>query len=441
MRVEIVVPQIGEAVAELTLLAWLKQVGDTVKKGEVLYEIDSDKAIVEVEAFVDGTLTEIFYPDDSSVLPLQVVAIVETIEENSSPIPKSSETSPVESEELKNGRKVSPVAQRFAIEHDINLKGVVGTGPGERVVIEDVRKLLETNHQANHKLVPDLLKHPINASPKARRIARDHNVDLTQLRGTGVDGMIRVKDVEPASVSLSAPSQTAIPDVAGQTVELSKIRQTIAKRTSASKRDVPHFYLMVDVDMTESNRLRAYCLDQLKWEKAPTYTAILLRACALALTTFPHANSSYVDNSLIQRTDIHIGVATDTPDGLVVPVIKDADKQGLETISQTLRETAHRARERRLRPTDLGEKSMVISNLGMYAVDQFIAIIDVPDPMILAVGRVADRVVPVNGQIAIKPMCTLSLSIDHRVMDGVQGAQFLERIKDSLEYPFELLNP
>ena len=442
MRVEIVVPQIGEAVAELTLLSWFKQVGDEVKKGEVLFEIDSDKAIVEVEAFTDGTLSEILFPDDSSVLPQQVVAIIETEKvDTSSPTSSApSLNTPSQPKEPQNGRKISPLAQRYANEHDINLDAIVGTGPGGRILIDDVRNLSPVNHQNDNQSGAPTIVQPINASPKARLLAKDLNVSLFGVVGTGVDGMIRVKDVEqatPQKVTSKVPTQ---PTLGGSDIELSKLRQTIAIRTQKSKQEIPHFYLMVDVDMTESNRLRAYCLERLGWEKAPTYTAILLRACALAMTAFPQANRSFSDNRLVQRDAVNIGVATNTEEGLVVPVIQNADQHGLQELSQSLRETAQRARDRRLRPTELGEKSMVISNLGMYAVDQFIAIIDMPDPMILAVGRVADRVVPIDGQIAIKPMCTLSLSVDHRVMDGVQGAQFLERIKDSLENPFEILN-
>lgn len=432
MRVEVVVPQIGEAVAELMLVEWHKQVGDTIKKGEVLFDIDSDKAIVEVDAFVDGKLIEILYPNESSVLPQQVVAIIETIDETT--IPKSKATPDVlEPATSPNGRKISPVAQRFANEHDINTKEVVGTGPSGRIIVEDVRQLATTN-----SMRPHTNPQAINVSPKARLLAKGRNIDLRTLVGTGVGDMIRVKDVEQALQAQPIPTISA--NISGNQLELSKLRQTVAKRTLTSKQSVPHFYLMVDVEMTECNRLRTYCVDRLQWQKAPTYTAILLRACALALNAFPSANRSYRDGSLAERSDINIGVATNTSEGLVVPVIPDANQHGLRDLSSTLQDTAQRARSGRLRPSDMGDKSMVISNLGMYAVDQFIAIIDMPDPMILAVGRVADRVVPVDGQVTILPMCTLSLSVDHRVMDGVQGAQFLERVKDYLENPFEILN-
>jgi pyruvate dehydrogenase E2 component (dihydrolipoamide acetyltransferase) len=191
--------------------------------------------------------------------------------------------------------------------------------------------------------------------------------------------------------------------------------------------------------MSEANRLRDYCRDLPGWERAPTYTDILIRACALSIVDMPSVNRSYGDAGFIERQQIGIGVAVAAEAGLIVPTLPDADQLSLQSIAENLRALAQRARSGRLKPADLGEKSMVISNLGMYGVDAFIAIIDMPDPMILAVGQVAERLVPVNGQAVIKPMCTLSLSVDHRVLDGVQGAQFLALVKNRLENPFDIM--
>jgi pyruvate dehydrogenase E2 component (dihydrolipoamide acetyltransferase) len=296
------------------------------------------------------------------------------------------------------------------------LDQVRGSGPGGRITVDDVRRLAEK------PLAP-----PLNASPKARLLAKERGIDLTGLTGTGVDGMVIVRDV------VAAPwAETAA-------VPLTKLRRVIAARTQASKQTIPHFYLMVDVDMTQANALRAYCHDRAGWPRPPTYTDILIRVCALTLAEMPEYNRSYSETGLSARDRVGVGVAVSTDDGLVVPVIPEANRLSLAQVSASLRELAARARAGRLRPDDLGEKSLVISNLGMYSVDAFIAIIDMPDPMILAVGQVADRVVPVAGQVAIRPMCTLSLSVDHRVFDGVQGARFLDRIKDRLENPFDLM--
>jgi pyruvate dehydrogenase E2 component (dihydrolipoamide acetyltransferase) len=309
---------------------------------------------------------------------------------------------------------------------------ITGSGPGGRVTSNDIRRVATQRGQEPDVTV-DVPSQGVNASPKAKRLAKELQVELRGLKGTGVAGMIRVKDVELAA-------QTAITTSAGgDRLSLSKLRQTVALRTQESKQTIPHFYLMVDVDMTQVNRLRSYCLENLGWQRPPTYTDILVRACALALVDMPEANRSYNKGGWIVRQRIAIGVAVNTDQGLMVPVIRDADKLSLQDTVAALKAVAGRAREGRLRQTDLGEKSMVISNLGMYSVDTFIAIIDMPDPMILAVGRVADRLVPVDGQAVIRPMCTLTLSVDHRVLDGVQGAQFLERLKDRLENPFEVM--
>lgn len=422
MKVEVVVPQIGEAVSELTLVAWLKHAGDTVKKGDILFEIDSDKAIVEVEAFVDGILADVLHNDGSTVMPQMVIAYIQTesIEQAQSPIKETSPTHEAEPAASMNRHKISPVAKRMAEDATVEWHNLPGSGPGGRVTTTDIRAFIQTSAQTTTR---------VNASPKAKQFAKARAINLQTITGTGVGGMIRVRDVE-AALTKHEPMHPA---------PWSKLRQAIATRTQKSKQDIPHFYLMVDVNMTQVNLLRSYCQSTLQWERPPTYTDVLIRTCALALAQMPQMNQSYHENGMIQRDFVNIGVAVSTSDGLVVPVIPQADKLHLDETAHALRSAAIRAREGRLKPTDFAEKSMVISNLGMYSVDQFIAIIDQPDPMILAVGRVAERVVPINGQVVIQPVCTLSLSVDHRIFDGAQGAQFLEQIKNHLENPYQIL--
>jgi pyruvate dehydrogenase E2 component (dihydrolipoamide acetyltransferase) len=438
VRVEILVPQIGEAVAELTLTNWLKQVGDTVKKGDVLFEIDSDKAIVEVEAFVDGTLAEVLTPAGSAVMPQDVVAYIETVAEDAPDKQTPQDHAPVTLQKVENGRKATPVAQRIASNLGVDLDNVTGSGPGGRITAEDVQRFAE-NVAGVQSQASIATPARVNASPKAKQLARELNVDLTLLSGTGAGGMIRVKDVEAGTRPASHPPTIISPAKSANLQPLSKLRQTIAERTRQSKQEIPHFYLMVDVDMSRVNELRVHCRDKPGWERPPTYTDILVRACSLALVEFPAANRSYSESGLVTREDVNIGVAVSTDDGLVVPVIPAADRLNLLEVSQELRDVTSRARDGRLKPSDLGLKSMVVSNLGMFSVDRFIAIIDMPDPMILAVGRVAERAVPLNGQVVIRSMCTLSLSVDHRAMDGVLGARFLERVKDHLENPYEIM--
>jgi pyruvate dehydrogenase E2 component (dihydrolipoamide acetyltransferase) len=415
MRVDVLVPQIGEAVAELMLTQWLKHPGDQVKQGDVLFEIDSDKAIVEVEAYADGILVEVVQGDGAAVMPLQVVAYIETEAVAVSEPPASPPAPSAQATPESNGYKVSPVAERMAADLAVDLRAVSGTGTGGRITVEDVRR-----HADRASAVRPTLAR-VFASPKARLLVAEQGIDLTLIEGSGVQGMIITRDLARAA--------TTATDIA----------PTIARRMVESKQQVPHFYLMAEVNMTRADELRRYCLEVLHWDKAPTYTDILVRACAQALVEMPQVNRSFVDDAYITHDTVHIGVAVSTDDGLVVPVIANADGLSLRQTSQALREVASRARAGRLRPADMGAKSMAISNLGMYGVDAFVSIIDMPDPMILAVGRVAERVVPINGQVTIQRMCTLTLSVDHRVLDGALAAQFLERISAHLEQPFAIL--
>jgi pyruvate dehydrogenase E2 component (dihydrolipoamide acetyltransferase) len=207
----------------------------------------------------------------------------------------------------------------------------------------------------------------------------------------------------------------------------------------ASKREVPHFYLLVDVDMGEATKLRGHCTRVLRWERPPSFTDLVAGACARALTVVPEANVSFRDGGLAERSVANVGIAVSVENGLVVPVLRDAAGLDLRRLSASARVLVERAREGRLRETDVDGRSLVVSNLGMHGVDAFVAIVDMPDPMILAVGRIADRCVVIDGVPAVRPTCTLTLSVDHRAFDGVLGARFLETVKEVLEDPWSLL--
>jgi pyruvate dehydrogenase E2 component (dihydrolipoamide acetyltransferase) len=220
---------------------------------------------------------------------------------------------------------------------------------------------------------------------------------------------------------------------------LSKTRRTIAERMQVSKQTVPHFYVNAEIDMSQVEQLRRYCVDSAGWQKAPTYTDIFVRASALAVRDLPEVNVQFRDGGILHLSSVGIGVAVSLREGLVVPAISQADLRSLREISIEIKSLSERARNGKLKESDFAGKSLVVSNLGMYGVDSFTAIIDMPASMILAVGRVVDRVVPVNKQPEVRPMCTINLSVDHRVLDGVDGARFLKRIRDILENPFEIM--
>jgi pyruvate dehydrogenase E2 component (dihydrolipoamide acetyltransferase) len=383
--IDVVVPQMSELASELVLARWLKAEGEAVRKGEPLFELDTDKSIVEIQSFEEGTLAEVVVPEGSVVEPGQVVARIG--------VPG---TAPPPAPPPPLGEAVPAVP--IAAEGD----------PGGRKVL---------------------------ASPKARRLANELGVDVSALAGTGSGGLVTSDDVRLAVAEITAEAAPA----AG--VEpMSDARRAIGRRMQASKQTVPHFYVMVDVDMSEAVQLRRHCVDELRWPRAPTFTDLVVAACARALRACPEANVRLEDQGLRRRTTVDIGIAVGFEDGLIVPVIQEADRLPLETLSSEARASAERARNGRLLGSDLAERSMVVSNLGMHGVDAFIAIVDQPDPMILAAGRVAERCVAVDGVPAVTPGCTLTLSADHRVLDGFLAARFVGMVKSRLENALQLVS-
>jgi pyruvate dehydrogenase E2 component (dihydrolipoamide acetyltransferase) len=437
MMIEIVVPQLGEAVSEVTLVQWFKKEGDSVEKDEVLFEVDTDKTLVEVEAFAEGTLVEILAPNGSKVMPLQVVARMTAASEQVSRPEPAVESKISRSVAASSTPKVTPLAQNVADQLGVDLKDVAGTGFSHRVMADDVRSHNLAGDAKETARTPDTGVLKQAATPKARRLAKKLGVDLSGLIGTGADGLISVNDIERAAQAPQTQPAVSTPDF--EILLPSKLRQTIATRMQTSKQTVPHFYLMVEADMTQTTALRTYCTDKLGWQRAPTYTDMMVRACALALKSIPQVNKIYTDQGFRPRNTVDIGVAVGIEEGLIVPVLQGVDRLGLQEISAGIRGLTQRARNSRLRQTDLSPKSMVVSNLGMYDIDAFYAIIDIPDPMILAAGRVAERIVALDGRPVVRPLCTLTLSVDHRVLDGMLGAGFLTRVKDILENPYEIL--
>lgn len=372
MLVDVIVPHIGEAVAELHLVRWLKRPGERVARGEILFEVDTDKTVLEVEAYEDGVLEEIVAHEGDVVIPLQRVG----------------------------GLRVAASAAGAA--------PIIRTQPS-----------IAEPPQAVGPGVPSAAAASLNkATPRARRLARDLGVDVAALGGGG-GRTVTAADV----VRAGQRGDGSRP--------LSRARSVVAGRTQQSKQRVPHFYLLADVDMTAALRLRE--ARRAAGVEPPTITAIVVRACAMAVAANPEFNTSYVDGSLVARTSVGIGLAVGTENALVVAVIPEADTLDLDATAVAVREATRRAREGRLRESDLGPRSTVVSNLGMHGVHAFIAIIDEPDPFIVAVGEIRDVVVPIDGAPAIRPMTTLTLSVDHRALDGVQGARLLSEIRSRLE--------
>ncbi len=441
MPTQVIMPALEMAQDNGKLLRWLKKDGDAVKKGEPLMEIETDKAAVEIEAPADGILREIS-AREGDVIPVgkpiaMIFALGETRTDSAVTQTKSV--------------NASPVAQQIAKEHGIDLAQV--KPQGRRIEKADVLGYIEkqTSSPIQETSLPLSLlgrRSPklgdpersewesggergqgegktTPASPKAKRLAQERGIDLSAIQGTGPDNAVLVKDL--ASTSLHSPV----------TPELSTVWRIMAERTMASWTSVPHFFLLREVNASRLGSWRASA--QKRTGAKITYTDLLVKLSAIALAAHPRVHARWGNGAIETSNQVNIGIAVATEEGLIVPVIYHADELSLKEIAARREDVVARANASKLRPEDLRDGTFTISNLGMYGVDVFNAIINAPQAAILAVGRIADRVVPMNGAPAIQPMMMLSLSCDHRVIDGARGAQFLQTLADLIEEPLNLL--
>jgi pyruvate dehydrogenase E2 component (dihydrolipoyllysine-residue acetyltransferase) len=376
MAVSVVMPALEMAQETGKLLAWRKKEGDRVRKGEALLEIETDKAVVEVEAPGDGILAAV------SAIEGAVIPVGQTI----AWLVQPGETPPAHTTPAPTGRRSD---------------GAASTA-GPRADLTDAPASAE-----------------IRISPKARRLAKEHGVDLASLRGSGPAGEILAEDVQSALHNQSAirSPQSAMPS--------SSSARLMAERTTQSWTTVPHFFVTRDVDAANLNAAR---------EKTPgvSHTDVLVSLVARALVEHPRLNASWIDNAVRTNRDVNVAIAIAVEDAVVTGVIHRADTLSLADIASRRREVADRARAGRLQPADIAGATFTISNLGMFQVDAFTAIIVPPQAAILAVGAIADRVVAVDGQPAVRPMMTLTLSCDHRVVDGARAAVFLADLVDAI---------
>lgn len=436
MAKDVIMPALGMAQETGTLLQWLKAPGVTVVKGEPLMEVETDKATVEVEAPASGVLANVTAQPGDVVPVGQVIATILSLEEAASPM-QQAPTAP--------RAAASPLAARIASEHDIDLSQI--KPKGDRIQKEDVLAHLAS-------LTPAPASTPLSqhfplgdgegvrlrtlASPKARRLARERGLDLSSLAGSGPGGAVLAADVLAARVPepiAAAPGESA---PATETLAVSRVWRVMAERVSKAWTTIPHFYLIREVN---ANRLVAWRDGaQKRADDKITYTDLLVKLVAVALRRHPRLNAAWQNETIVLNPDIHIGLAVAVDDGLIVPVIHDADQLGLSQLAARRIELVAKAQAGKLSLNDLSGGTFTITNLGMYGVDAFNAIVNPPQAAILAVGRIADRVVPLNGQPAVQPMMVLSLSCDHRVADGARGAQFLQTLADLVEEPMRLLD-
>jgi pyruvate dehydrogenase E2 component (dihydrolipoamide acetyltransferase) len=409
MATDVIMPALGVAQEKGTLLNWFKSEGESVRKGEPLMEVETDKATVEIEAPASGVLTDVTASPGDEVPVGNKIAVILAPDEEAEPAAKRKLSHP---SLLSEGQKIER-----------------GTPGGQSESRDEDRRETSTSALPAEP-APSHAGERIPASPAARRVARERGIDLASLKGSGPGGAVLAQDVLGSKArQVTAP---AGPPSVKELVQLTPMRRLVGERMARSKQSAPHFYLSIEVDMAEITRQRN-ALKEREVPLAPSINDFILIACARALRQFPSLNAAFTEQGIQGYSDINIGMAVALEEGLVVPVIRNADRLSLAELAQQSRDLAEKAQNRKLFPLDYEGGTFTVSNLGMFGIDNFIAIINPPQCAILAVGQVAPRVVPHGEGIAVRPRMTMSLSADHRVVDGALAARFLQEIKRTLE--------
>ena len=422
----ITMPRLSDTMEEGTISSWLKNVGDKVSEGEILAEIETDKATMEFESFYDGILSHIAVQVGETVKVDELIAIISEGEIDVNKALEKYSKEPIEpSPETKSGVETNE-EDTSSVEVDVI----------PEVSISDKR---------------------IFASPLAKKIANEKNIDLSQITGSGENGRIVKEDLENIDVSekappvqVSEPAPVSQPDVNlapvkpvfndGEEfteIENSSMRKAIAKNLSKSKFSAPHYYLSVEFNMDNAIAFRE------QYNSMPntkiSFNDIIIKACAIALKAHPQVNSQWYDDKIRLNNIVNIGVAVGIEDGLVVPVIKNADMESLHNINSTVRDYAVRAKSKKLRPDEIEGSTFTISNLGMFGIQEFTSIINQPNSAILSVGTIVKKPIVVNEKIVVGNTMKLTLACDHRSVDGVTGSLFLQTLKGYIENPVTIL--
>jgi pyruvate dehydrogenase E2 component (dihydrolipoamide acetyltransferase) len=451
-------PKLGQTMEEATIERWHKSEGDAVKKGDVILEITTDKATLEVESTVAGVMRKILAPEKIVLAVNTVVALVGAPEDalpdniaeleaiargekklaaapaaaapkSAAPATASARTpqaaapaqpvavAPAAPVAQPSGRIiVSPRARKLAKDEKVPLAILPGSGPNGRIIEKDVTAYLARRDQ-------------VRPTGTAIAVAFERGIDLSTLKGTGPGGRVTKEDV------LSAPVAGA-PAVRGKRVELSAMRRVVAQRMTQSKREAPHFYLMMDIDMTAAAAFRKKLNDAATQRIA--FHDLVIRACAKAFQENPAMNMVWGGDCLIQRDEINVSLAVALDEGLIVPVVKDADQLDLAGTAKASARLIERARSKKLTPDEYEGGCLTLSNLGMFDVENFIPVINPGESAILGMGRIAPKPVVIDGAVCIRSMMACTLSGDHRAVDGAIAAKFLKCVKDLLEAPEQL---
>jgi len=416
MATKVFMEALSPTMEEGRLVKWHKREGDAVKTGETLAEVETDKAVMDLVARADGVLRQVAVTEGQTVPVGNVVAVIAAA-----------------------GETVGPSAQAPAPAPAPTPAPALTLGSGERGAVPSVATAADATR--------------VKASPLARRIAKDSGVDLKLVTGTGPGGRVTKRDLEARAVAaqpapqrdgpLPAPrSPAAAPAVEGasyQDVPLTQIRKTIAKRLATSLGPIPHFFLTTEVDMERAAEAREALNRELGDRGKVSFNDVIVKATALALTKHRACNAWFQDDHIRYWNEVHIGMAVAVEDGLITPVIRDADRKPLLEIGREARELAEKARSRRLQPSEYTGSTFSVSNLGMFEIDQFTAVINPPEAGIIAVGSITPKPVVWDGQVVPRRRMRITMSCDHRVIDGATGAGFLKTLKEMLENPLAML--
>ena len=415
---EIAMPRLSDTMEEGTIARWLKKPGDEIKKGDILAEIETDKATMDLEAYEGGTLQQILVQEGETVPIGQAVALIGS----GAVVQQPSQLAPAAVQTGSNGAGATASAAESPPKVEKSTQAPVTTERGERGAIK--------------------------ASPLARRMAEEHSIDLSKISGTGPGGRIVRDDIEDVLGQRGAPPAPAptpaappsAPPPDAELVKLSRVQMLIARRLTESKQTIPHFYVSSEVDMTDTLVMRQV-LNANAGEDGVKVSVndLIIKACALALEKFPEVNSSLKDDHFIRYKRIHVGMAVDAPTGLVVPVIHDANTKGVRSIARESKALIAKARNNKLTPADLEGGTFSVSNLGMMDASNFIAVINPPQAAILAIAATRKQFVPLDGQPVIRDVMTMTMSSDHRILSGATVAHFLQEVKRLLQDPYSVL--
>ncbi len=397
---EIIMPKMGDAMTEGKVVRWYKKAGEAVKKGEPVIEIETDKVNLDLEAESDGTLGD-HQAEEGQTVP--VGGLLATID-GSGAAPQ---------------RRVTD--KKDAVKHT--------TGEYAEAI---EMKAPRTDRSANVVSTPQAEGGRPRSSPLARKMAREMGVSLDAIQGSGPRGRIIAADVKKAGGG-QAPS----PVLHEKQIPLSAMRRTIARRLTESTGPIPHFYLTVDYDVTNLVSVRQQMMDI--EETKLSLNDFIVRAAALALLQHPNVNASWGDETITQHGEVHIGVAVATAEGLITPVVRNADQKPVGQIAEEVRTLAEKAKNRKLLPNEYQGSTFTISNLGAWGIEEFTAIINPPNSAILAIGAAEQRPVVINGQVVVRDRMKVTMSCDHRVVDGAAGAQYLKTLRQFIEQPLRLV--